>query len=106
MGFEPMRQCYPPTRFPIVLLRPARTTLQLTNSASRARTYDIMINSHALCQLSYCGIKTTSPSMATTYSHRTKGPTTIGAKKLNYCVRNGNRCVLLAIITTLGCCLS
>ena len=55
-GFEPMRQFYPPTRFPIVLLRPARTTLQLTNSASRARTYDIMINSHALCQLSYCGI--------------------------------------------------
>ena len=26
------------------------------SSASRARTYDIMINSHALCQLSYGGI--------------------------------------------------
>ena len=38
--------------------------------------------------------------MATTYSHRTKGPTTIGAKKLNCCVRHGNRCILLATITT------
>ena len=94
-----MRQYDPPTRFPIVLLRSARTTLQLTYSASRARTYDIMINSHALCQLSYCGIRNTY-CVATTYSHRTKGPTTIGAKKLNYCVRHGYRCVLLALITT------
>ena len=27
-GFEPLRQGQPSTRFPIVLLRPARTTLQ------------------------------------------------------------------------------
>ena len=30
-----------------------------------------------------------------------KPPTTIGAKKLNFCVRHGNRCILLAIATTL-----
>ena len=27
-------------------------------------------------------------------------PTTLGVKKLNFCVRHGNRCILLAIITT------
>ena len=42
--------------------------------------------------------------VATSYSHRTKGPTTIGAKKLNCCVRHGNRCILLANITTLSVC--
>ena len=39
--------------------------------------------------------------MATSYSHKGKPLTTIGAKKLNFCVRHGNRCVLLAIATTL-----
>ena len=28
-------------------------------------------------------------------------PSTIGAKELNFCVRNGNRCILLAIVTKL-----
>jgi hypothetical protein len=28
-GFEPLRQGYPPTRFPIVLLRPTRTPLRV-----------------------------------------------------------------------------
>ena len=28
-------------------------------------------------------------------------PSTISAKELNFCVRNGNRCILFAIITTL-----
>ena len=27
-------------------------------------------------------------------------PSTISAKELNFCVRNGNRCILFAIITT------
>ena len=27
-------------------------------------------------------------------------PSTFSAKELNFCVRNGNRCILLAIITT------
>ena len=39
--------------------------------------------------------------VATSYPHRGKPPTTIGAKKLNFCVRHGNRCILLAIDTTL-----
>ena len=28
-------------------------------------------------------------------------PTTFGVEKLNFCVRHGNRCILLAIATTL-----
>ena len=39
--------------------------------------------------------------LATSYSHRGKPPTTIGAKELNFCVRYGNRCDLFAIITRL-----
>ena len=37
---------------------------------------------------------------AASYSHKGKPFTTIGAKKLNCCVRHGNRCDLLAIATT------
>ena len=40
-------------------------------------------------------------SMATSYPRRGRPPTTLGAKKLNFCVRHGNRCILLAIATTL-----
>ncbi len=36
---------------------------------------------------------------AATYSRRGKPPTTIGAEKLNYRVRDGNGCDLLAITT-------
>ena len=36
---------------------------------------------------------------ATSYSCRGKTPTTIGARELNFCVRNGNRCDLSAIVT-------
>ena len=36
---------------------------------------------------------------ATSYSKRDVSPTTIGAKELNFCVRHGNRCDLLAIVT-------
>ena len=35
------------------------------------------------------------------YSHRDKVPTTIGAKELNFRVRYGNGCDLLAIIARL-----
>ncbi len=41
-------------------------------------------------------------SLATSYSHRGKPPTTIGAKELNFRVRYGNGCNLFAIITRLG----
>ena len=37
--------------------------------------------------------------LATSYSHRGKPPTTIGAEELNFRVRNGNGCDLFAIIT-------
>ena len=37
--------------------------------------------------------------LATSYSHRGKPPTTIGAKELNFRVRYGNGCDLFAIIT-------
>ena len=36
---------------------------------------------------------------ATSYSHRGKPPTTIGAEELNFRVRYGNGCDLFAIIT-------
>ena len=38
---------------------------------------------------------------ATSYSHRGKPPTTIGARELNFRVRYGNGCDLSAIITSL-----
>ena len=72
----------------------------LSNSGSRTRTYDIMINSHALLPTELCRNIT---SVATSYSHKGQPLTTIGAKKLNFCVRHGYRCILLAIATTLWC---
>ncbi len=39
--------------------------------------------------------------LATSYSHRDKVPTTIGARELNFRVRYGNGCGLSAIITRL-----
>ncbi len=57
-----------------------------------------MINSHALLPTELCR----NNRVATSYSHKGKPFTTIGAKKLNFCVRHGNRCILLAIATTLG----
>ena len=39
--------------------------------------------------------------LATSYSHRDKVPTTIGAEKLNFRVRYGNGCDLLAIAARL-----
>ena len=43
----------------------------------------------------------TPACLATSYSHRGKTPTTIGAEKLNFRVRYGNGCDLLAIVTKL-----
>jgi hypothetical protein len=37
--------------------------------------------------------------LATSYSHRGRPPTTIGAEELNFRVRYGNGCDLFAIIT-------
>ena len=41
-------------------------------------------------------------SLAMSYSHRGKPPTTIGARELNFRVRYGNGCDLSAIITRLA----
>ena len=41
-------------------------------------------------------------SPATSYSRRGKPPTTIGAKELNFRVRDGNGCDLFAFITRLS----
>ena len=41
--------------------------------------------------------------LATSYSHRGKPPTTIGAEELNFRVRYGNGCDLFAIITRPFC---
>ena len=38
-------------------------------------------------------------NLATSYSHRGKPPTTIGAEELNFRVRHGNGCDLFAIVT-------
>lgn len=40
-------------------------------------------------------------SLAASYSHRGKPPTTIGAEELNFRVRHGNGCDLFAIATKL-----
>src|SRR5690606_1939253 len=40
-------------------------------------------------------------SLAASYSHRGRPPTTIGAKELNFRVRDGNGCGLFAITTRL-----
>ena len=39
--------------------------------------------------------------LATSYSHRGRPPTTIGAEELNFRVRDGNGCDLFAIVTRL-----
>ena len=95
-------------------------------AGERSRTLDLLITSQLLYQLSYTGIiwwrmtgSNRRPpackagalpaelillvkiSEATSYSHRGKPPTTIGAKELNFRVRYGNGCDLFAIITSL-----
>ena len=47
------------------------------------------------------GIYNFIASPATSYSHRGKPPTTIGAEELNFRVRYGNGCDLFAIVTRL-----
>ena len=99
-GFEPLRQGYPPTRFPIVLLRPLGQ-LSKNGSEGRTRTCDNLINSQVLLPTELLRNNIIMYSLATSYSHRGKPPTTIGAKELNFRVRYGNGCDLFAIITRL-----
>ena len=100
----------------------------------RTRTYDLWVMSPTSCQLLHSamlffgaedrnrtGTRGKSrrilspvrlpvpPLRHTTWLRPTlpggRPPSTIGAKELNFCVRNGNRCILFAIITTLFFCL-
>ena len=94
-GFEPLRRCNRLHDFqscsfghsdsspmaPQVGLEP--TTNRLTADCS---TTELLRNN--IC-------------LATSYSHRGKPPTTIGAEELNFRVRYGNGCDLFAIITRL-----
>ena len=96
-GFEPLRQGYPPTRFPIVLLRPLG---QLSNMAPQVGLEPTTVRITAECS-------PTELLRNKWYAWRrptlTGGdpPTTIGAEKLNFRVRYGNGCDLLAIATRL-----
>src|SRR6478752_3263908 len=93
-GFEPLRQGYPSTRFPIVLLRPLG---QLSNMAPQVGLEPTTVRLTAEC--STTELLRNNTSLATSYSHRGRPPTTIGAEELNFRVRNGNGCDLFAIIT-------
>ena len=94
-----------------------------SGASNRARTGDLFLTMEALYLLSYgsmapqVGLEPTTDrltadcsttellrnniSLATSYSHRDKVPTTIGARELNFRVRYGNGCDLSAIITRL-----
>jgi hypothetical protein len=96
-GFEPLRQGYPPTRFPIVLLRPlGQLSIKMAPQVGLEPTTDRLTADSSTTELlrNYY-------SLATSYSHRGKAPTTIGAEKLNFRVRYGNGCDLLALIARL-----
>jgi hypothetical protein len=95
-GFEPLRQGYPPTRFPIVLLRPLGQLSIMAPQVGLEPTTDRLTADSSTTEL----LRNTV-SLATSYSHRDKVPTTIGAEKLNFRVRYGNGCDLLAIAARL-----
>ena len=80
----------------------------LHGSPNWARTSDIMINSHALYRLSYGGIKKKREKQKLFSILKSRRlpilpggcpPSIVGEDELNYCVRQGNRWDLIAIIT-------
>ena len=81
-----------------MLLRPlGQLSIIKKYSGRRTRTVDTLINSQMLYQLSYAGIIAWQrPTLA-----GGDPPTTLGVKKLDFCVRHGNRYILLTIVTTL-----
>ena len=86
------------TRFPIVLLRPARTALQLAPQVGFEPTTDRLTADSSTTELLRNNKTLFEFCLATSYSHKGKPLTTIGAEKLNFRVRDGNGCDLLAII--------
>ena len=65
-------------------------------SPSRTRTYDTAVNSRVLYRLSYGGINRIRQRPILPGRLQ---PSTFGAKGLNFCVRDGNRWIPLAIAT-------
>ena len=101
-GFEPLMQCYPHTRFPIVLLRPLGQLSKIKdNMAPKAGLEPATCRLTAGCSTNWATSEKFYVSEATSYSHRGKPPTTIGSRELNFRVRYGNGCDLSDIITSL-----
>ena len=98
-GFEPLRQGYPPTRFPIVLLRPlGQLSINMAPQVGLEPTTDRLTADSSTTEL-LRNDKITAWQRPTLTG--TCVPTTIGAEKLNFRVRYGNGCDLLALITRL-----
>ena len=68
------------------------TIFQIFINGTKSISWEIKNTSQMTCVFS---------CLATSYSHRDKVPTTIGARELNFRVRYGNGCDLSAIITKL-----
>ena len=93
-GIEPVRKykfrrILSPVRLPVPPLR------HFLGSKGGTRTLSLSVNSRVLHRWA-----TLEHNVATCYSPRGSPPSTIAAQELNFCVRNGNRCILFAIITT------
>src|SRR3954452_818975 len=98
-GFEPLRQGYPPTRFPIVLLRPlGQLSIKMAPQVGLEPTTDRLTADSSTTELLRNNSITAWQRPTLTGAH---APTTIGAEKLNFRVRYGNGCDLLALITRL-----
>ncbi len=69
-GFEPLRQGYPPTRFPIVLLRPLG---QLSNMAPQVGLEPTTVRLTAECSTTEL-LRNNMVCLATSYSHRGRTP--------------------------------
>ena len=77
--------------------KPESDALRLPlGSPSRTRTYDTAVNSRVLYRLSYGGINRIRQRPILPGRLQ---PSTFGAKGLNFCVRDGNRWIPLAIAT-------
>ena len=95
-GFEPLRQVLPAYTISNRAPSATRTALQMAPQVGLEPTTDRLTADSSTTELLW-----NNNSLATSYSHRDKVPTTIGAKKLNFRVRYGNGCDLLAIVTRL-----
>src|SRR3954468_1281631 len=93
-GFEPLRQVVPVYTISNRAPSATRTALQMAPQVGLEPTTDRLTADSSTTELLW-----NNNSLATSYSHRDKVPTTIGAKELNFRVRYGNGCDLFAIAT-------